>query len=59
MAEFLRRVLKLVAIRQADLLSRLDPHPAETHLLLAEVGYPCPRHPSLLLPRPCPLLPLI
>ncbi|KAL4451741.1 hypothetical protein ABPG75_007403 [Micractinium tetrahymenae] len=35
-AEFLRRVLKLVAIRLADLLSRLDTHPADPQLLLAE-----------------------
>lgn len=40
-AGFLRRVLKLVAIRQADLLSRLDTHPAFPQLLLAEVGFPC------------------
>lgn len=35
--EFLRRVLKLAAIRLADLLSRLDTHPADPQLLLAEV----------------------
>lgn len=39
-AEFLRRVLKLCAIRLADLLSRLDCHPADPQLLLAEVGRP-------------------
>ena len=35
--EFLRRVLKLSAIRLADLLSRLDIQPADPQLLLAEV----------------------
>ena len=35
--EFLRRVLKLAAIRLADLLSRLDIQPADPQLLLAEV----------------------
>ena len=37
-AEFLRRVLKLCAIRLADLLSRLDCRPADPQLLLAEVS---------------------
>jgi retinoblastoma-like protein 1 len=35
-AELLRRVLKLCAIRLADLLSRLDCRPADPQLLLAE-----------------------